>query len=151
MDGETKKKRRLTLFNLMRGTVGPALYALTVKTITQNRFYCSVISRNCPSTGSILIPVVMIALGVRCLRFRLNRAVILATMMFTLFSQIIADLTYHNFCVARLLKRFKCSLFLLLKVVFIVIIYNHTCLMIAEVVCGVTQRFSIFFKEVYLL
>ena len=47
-------------------------------------------------------------------------------MMFTLFSEIIADFTHHASFVARLLKRFKFYLFLLLKVTFIFIINIHT-------------------------
>ena len=77
-------------------------------------------------------------------------------MMFTLFSQTIIDFTHHDVFVERLLQRFKFFLLLLLKVAFIVIvynhlpnlqpscaiIYNHTYLMIAKssnwkVVCGV--------------
>ena len=54
------------------------------------------------------------------------------TVMFRLFSWIMADFTHLAFFVARLLQRFKFSLLLLLNVAFTVIIYNHTCLMIAQ-------------------
>ena len=77
--------------------VGPICYALTFETITQNKSVSSVISGNWPSRGSILFPIVMLVIGVRCLRLSSNRAVILATMMFTLFSKIMADFTHYGF------------------------------------------------------
>ena len=35
-------------------------YALTLKTITQNKFTCSIIFRNGPSKGSILFSIMML-------------------------------------------------------------------------------------------
>ena len=53
--------------------MNPLFYALTFKTITQNKFTCSVISRYGPFTELIPFPIVMLVLGVQCLRFNFNR------------------------------------------------------------------------------
>ena len=57
------KERADSHFLTGRQAVGPILYALTFKTITQNSLVCGVISRNWSSTGWTPFPIAMLVLG----------------------------------------------------------------------------------------